>query len=305
MKIRLMLSSIWSLMIILAPCVFADDWIQTIERFANGHINWTRGILSTVGVVYLAGHDCNDAIVRAIARESAHQNMLTLVEQLRIDDTTKISSFVRKSPFNRSKIEEMVENARLVGWECIAHDMLTTTLELNLRGGFTQFVLPAEFRQVEGVKPVIAGMKGSPGAAETQDFGHSKEGGCYTGLIVDARGINSKTALAPRIFDEHDREIYGSAFVSREFAVQQGICGYVNDLHTAVNANRVAGNPMLVKALRSRNPGSTDIVISNTEAARIRRTSDHLSFLRQCRVIVVVNPFPSSGKRSEPLDETN
>lgn len=293
MKIRLLHSFLWVLLIIIAGSASADDWAQTIERFDAGHINWTKGTLVATGEARLAGTMCEDKIIAAIAREKAHQQMLAMVDQLRIDATTRVWAFVSQDPLNHSKIVEMVENARCIRQLCLADDRQTITLELSLRGGFAQFVLPAEFKQVEGVKSVSAGK---PVASQKSPLGGSTlargQSAGYTGLIVDARNIDATPALAPRIFDEHGRMVYGSAFVSREFAVQQGVCGYTSDPETARHDSRIAGNPLMVKALRSTDPGSADMVISNAEAARIRRTSDHLWFLRQCRVLIIVDPMP-------------
>ena len=41
--------------------------------------------------------------------------------------------------------------------------------------------------------------------------------------IIDAKGLNAKPAMSPKVVDENGQEVYGSAYVSREFAVQQGM----------------------------------------------------------------------------------
>ena len=111
----------------------------------------------------------------------------------------------------------------------------------------------------------------------------------YTGLIVDARGIGAKPAMVPVLVDENGKEVYGSAFVSREYAVQQGVCQYLRILGDAANLVRVAPKPLWVKGLRTSNSAACDIVISNADASRLRGTSSHLSFLKQCRVIILMD----------------
>jgi hypothetical protein len=107
--------------------------------------------------------------------------------------------------------------------------------------------------------------------------------------VVDARGTKFKPALAPVIMDENGKEVYGGAFVSREFAVQKGMCKYVRDIKTARTDASVAQNPLTVKGLRIDNGVLSNIVISNADAAKIRSASEHLSFLKQCRVVIVMD----------------
>jgi hypothetical protein len=108
-------------------------------------------------------------------------------------------------------------------------------------------------------------------------------------MVIDARGINTRPAMAPKILNENGEEVYGSAYVSREFAVQQGMSGYAKDLTAAQSNPRVTNSPLTVKGLRTEGHGRSDIVISNADASRLRSASEHLSFLKKCRVMIVVD----------------
>ena len=94
--------------------------------------------------------------------------------------------------------------------------------------------------------------------------------------------------MAPRILNEKGEQVYGAAYVSREFAVQNGVCGYMKSLSAALKSERVMDNPLTVKGLRTNGPAVSDIVISNTDASRIRGSSENLTFLKKCRVMVVL-----------------
>ena len=98
-----------------------------------------------------------------------------------------------------------------------------------------------------------------------------------------------RPAMAPKVLDEKGQEVYGSAFVSREFAVQQGMSGYARDLTAAQSNTRVTNNPLTVKGLRTEGSGRSDIVIRSADAASLRGASEHLSFLKKCRVMIVVD----------------
>ena len=102
----------------------------------------------------------------------------------------------------------------------------------------------------------------------------------YTGLIVDARGTGAKPAMVPLLVDESGKEVYGSVFVSREYAVQQGVCMYAGDLTNSEQHPRVGPKPLVVKGLRTFGGRNCDIVISNADAAKLMDVSANLSFLK-------------------------
>jgi hypothetical protein len=95
--------------------------------------------------------------------------------------------------------------------------------------------------------------------------------------------------MAPKILDENGKEIYGSAMVDREYAVQQGMVGYAKDLSAAQANSRVTDRPIIVKALRTSGPAKCDVVVSNSDAAKLAAAGENLSFLQKCRVMVVLD----------------
>jgi hypothetical protein len=47
---------------------------------------------------------------------------------------------------------------------------------------------------------------------------------------------------------------------------------------------------LIVKALKVLWPGRCDFIISNADAAKLKSASEHLKFLKECRVIIVLDP---------------
>ena len=110
----------------------------------------------------------------------------------------------------------------------------------------------------------------------------------HTGLIFDARSSSFLPSASVKILDEDGREVYGSAYVSKEWAEKQGIVGYAKTLEDAKANQRVAGNPMVIKAMKATGPNGKDLVISNEDARKIRDLSKNLNFLDKAKVMVVV-----------------
>lgn len=250
---------------------------DVIEQKAKGCINWSKGIVQAKGIGTLSKKLHGDANDSSTALEDAKldacQKIFEVVKGIRIDGTTVVGDYAAENNVIISKIEGIVKNAEVVKKEYFSDGTVEVTMEMNFKGGFAQLVLPGEIRPLESIRP-MAPVKNSSSV--------------FTGLVVDARGLGSKPVMSPKILDETGQEVYGSAFVSREYAVQQGMSGYSKDLTAAKSNQRVAGNPLTVKGLRIEGNGRSDIVISNSDASRLRSAAEHLSFMRKCRVIIVV-----------------
>ena len=110
----------------------------------------------------------------------------------------------------------------------------------------------------------------------------------YTGLIFDAQSSSFIPSASVKILDEDGREVYGSAYVSKEWAEKQGIVGYAKTVDDAKANQRVAGTPLVVKAMKATGPNNKDLVISNGDARKVRDLSKNINFLDKAKVMVVV-----------------
>lgn len=131
-------------------------------------------------------------------------------------------------------------------------------------------------RELEGPRQRVAGSPLASGQA-------------FSGLVIDARGTGVKPAMSPKVFDPQGREVYGSAYVSREFAVSQGMVGYVKSMESARGNDRVKGNPAVIKAVEAKGANQADLVISQADADTLRAISQQQTFLREARVVIVLD----------------
>lgn len=109
-----------------------------------------------------------------------------------------------------------------------------------------------------------------------------------TGIIFDAGHLSFVPSASPKVLDEDGREVYGSAYVAKEWAEKQGIVGYARSVEDAKENPRVAGNPLVVKALKVSGPNNGDLVLSGEDARKIRELAKHLNFLDHSKVMIVV-----------------
>lgn len=264
-----------------------------IEKRPLGTINWSHGVIQAEGVKAPADKSLGKAIDRvevlAAAKDAARRNLLGMVKELRVNSSLIIGNVFAGNNVVLNKIKELANEAPVVKKAYLSDGTVQVTVEMNIRGGFSQLVLPDEIKQIQSIKTVSPG-KNVPGSASVSGrvAGPVSTPNGYTGLVVDARGIELNPTMYPKIYDESGKEVYGSAFASREFAVQQGMIQYGKGLEASMHLKRVADQPLIVKGLRATQPGHTDLIISNADAAKIRRSSEHLSFLKRCRVLIVV-----------------
>ena len=266
-------------LLIISPVGYGNEYRDqdVVEQKTKGVINWSRGVIQAKGIGVLPDKIPNRVQARSSALKDATldacRKILEVAKGIRIDGATVVGDYAGKNDIIMSKIESMVNSADVVKKEYFSDGTVEVTMEMNLRGGFAQLVLPGEIKPLESIR-TMAPVNISPSV--------------FTGLVIDTRGLGIKPVMAPKILDENAREVYGSAFVSREYAVQQGMSGYSKDLAAAQSNQRVADNPLTVKGLRIEGVEHSDVVISNADARRLRSASENLSFMKKCRVIIVV-----------------
>ena len=301
----------WTLLtLMIAPVLgLGAEWHELVEQMGVGSVNWTQGIMQAKGIgappEKYYGKPQAGPMALSAARLDAMRNLLEVVQGIRIGSSTLVRDFVTESDEIRFNVEGMVKSAQIVKQEYLSDGTVEITMQMSLNGGFAQLVLPSEIKQVEPIKPVLPQppIPKPPVPPPVQSLPpvvtpttpppvhplHQPTSEMFTGVVVDARGLSARPAMAPIILDENGREVYGSAFVSREFAVQQGMSGYAKDLASAQHNPRVTNNPLTVKGLKTEGPGKSDIVIGASDASQLRSASENLSFLKKCRVMIVVD----------------
>ena len=249
-----------------------------VEHKEKGSINWTRGVIQAKGTgtppKEVSGNTDFRKEALIDAELDASSKIFEIAKEVRIDGTTVVGTASLGDDAILSKIENMAKNAKVIKKEYLTDGTVKIGMEMNLRGGFAQLVLPKDIKPLDSITPVTERKRSQQ---------------IFTGLVVDARGLGVRPVMVPKIIDENHQEVYGSAYVSREYAVQRGMSGYGKDLEKIVHNRRVADHPLIVKGLRTVGSGHSEIVISNADASKLRSTSESLSLLKKCRVVIVVD----------------
>lgn len=267
--------------------VAARDLIEPVNPHAR--INWSRAV-----VIADESHPGSNRPKQRNAKADATQpspDLFQAVEQVRIDASRLVKDLVKNSDMVRAQLDGMLRNPQIVRREYLSDGTVRARLAFSLTGGLAQLALPQSIKPVPQIKtcaPISDASKPAIGAAAP--FAGTT---VFTGLILDARGLDGFAALVPVVVTESGDEIYGPAVVSREYAVQRGMAAFVPDLETARTSPRVTNHPMIVRGLRTLKGSGCTFVISDADGAMVRGASESLSFLKQCKVIIVLDPIRS------------
>jgi hypothetical protein len=245
---------------------------ETISQ--NGAVDWSNKVIQAKGIAIQGGVGGRAGQIRAAELDALRQ-ILETVKGMRLNSETTVENFMLTSDVITTKVHGIARNFQRVGDPVYMSDgSIEVTVEMNLLGS-------GQFFDV--VMPIAMGG-GMPFYSGTVN-----DNSVYTGLVLDARGLGLRPAIAPRVVSEDDDEIYGSRFVDREWAIKNGMTGYAKDIESAKKDERVGGNPMVVKAVKVSGPNRTDVVISEDDARRLHAVTRNFSFLKECRVIILVD----------------
>ncbi|OQX95600.1 hypothetical protein B6I21_04605 [candidate division KSB1 bacterium 4572_119] len=272
----------------------------------NQSVNWTTQTVQATGIgasnPNLPAAAARASAIRA-AKLDALRNMLETIKGMYLNSETTVRNAMVESDVIRTQVEGIAQGFRITdGPRYLSDGSVEVVVEMPITGQLADAVLPGQFGggqlQPGGQmlcptcgQPWPAGKPVPPGMNLQQTGGTmpANANAVFTGLIVDCKGLGIRPAMAPKIVDENGNEVYGSKYVSRQWAVEIGMVGYDKDLNRARRNDRVTANPLVIKGLRASGQNKTDVVISAADAAQLHQAAANQNFLDKCKVMFIVN----------------
>jgi len=250
-----------------------------ISQYENGHINWTTGEIVATGKASPKGNkEFSNESVPGSARTDANRHIISILKQIKINDTLTIEKYASKNDIILAGIEKTARDAEVIRQFYTSDLAVEIMVKTSILGGFLQLVLPDNIRQIPVISP------------ELRREPIEEDGFILTGMIIDARGLDIEPVLNPVIISEQGHAVYSGEFISREFAVKNGICKYTCNLNDAMIDRRIGKSPLVFKALRKEGEKNPAIVISTSNYLLLEKTTERHTFLKECRVIIVKDP---------------
>ncbi len=275
------------------PAKILDD-CTVMEN--NGCIDWANGVVYATGMGVPNPKFPTQAQRKysayAAAKIVAMRNLLQMIEGINISSSRTVKAGMLESDVIHTQISGKLRHVQEAGKPRFMDDgSIWVTMKMYLRDIMSILVNNREVNLQESASSAgnsTSRQTGPPlpakGPHTTANSGSSDV--VYSGLVIDARGTGITPALSPKIYDANGREVYGSAAVSRDFALKHGIAGYVKDINSAKSNNRVEGEPLIIKADLVSGK-SSDLSISDKNAKLLRKLEDSQTFLQEGRVIII------------------
>lgn len=250
----------------------------------NGMVDWSNGVIRAVGLGVPSAKAKSPAHAVAMAKRAgrivAYRNLLEIVEGLHVDSHTLVINFMLADDTIKTKVQGIIRGARVIEEKALTNGVYEVTVEMKLAGPFQKTILPPREREPE----LLTFTKSSV----STDIADSPKALVYTGLIVDAQGLDVKQTMSPRLIMEDGRVVYGAEWVDPEVSQHRTVVGYIKGIPNAKTHERVIAVPLVVKALRVDANNPSDIVINDADAQTLHLTPEHIAFLRKAKVLVVL-----------------
>jgi hypothetical protein len=251
--------------------VYGGTYTQTSEQ---GRVDWTNGMVEASATGTPPAQALSPAQGRALAETEAEtlarRVLIGLLESIRVDSKSTVKEALDHQGARQDLVAAILRDSYVVEKSVLAGGTVRVIVAIKLNGSFADLVLPKTIVSIKTVEQ-------SPKKEEQ-----------FTGLIIDCRGIALSPAMVPVILGEDGQVVYGTAYVSRDHAREEGMAAYARGLAKARDNPRVGPKPLIVKGLRTVKARSSDIVISNADAGKIKGAGSNISFLHRGRVLFVV-----------------
>lgn len=250
-----------------------------LTRMGQAQVNWSTGMVRAFGKAVPADRKkaSTPDYILSVARSNAGKHLIYILTHLELTAGRRVKDVVAGDDHLLAGIEKIALDAPIVHQLYTSDKTMSVVLETSLYGGYLQSVLPEEISQIPVIN--VSGPVVDPSSPSR-----------FTGMVIDARAIGFEPVLYPRVISELGSDIYSAVMVSREFAVQNGVCGYACLPDPELIRERAGDNPVRVKGLRKEGPGNAAIVISRSDGERIEKIRERHRFMRRCRVMILVDP---------------
>jgi len=263
--------TVGTLLLSLQSWACADTYTQSFER---GRVDWTNGIVEVWAGAAPPAHVLNPAQGRALAEAEAEalarDALIGLLQSIRIDSKSTVREALDREGARDDLVVAVLRNSHVAEKSILADGTVKVTVAIKLNGSFGDLVLPKTVVTIKSVEQ------------------SSKKEEQFTGLILDCRGIPLSPAMVPMIVGEDGQVVYGTAYVSRDHALEGGMAAYARGLAKARDNPRVGPKPLIVKGLRTVKGRSSDIVISNADAGKIKGSGSNINVFHRGRVLFVM-----------------
>lgn len=119
--------------------------------------------------------------------------------------------------------------------------------------------------------------------------------GAYTGLVIDARGLELNRGMSPRIYSESGLLLYTGTAAPVDFVVNEGVAAYGQELSAElmwrirVDSQYPFVAPLIINATEVVGSSRTSVTVSDEAAEKILDAVETFDFLAQFAVVFLID----------------
>ena len=239
-------------------------------------VNWEGQVLRATGAGAPDMKASSPAQARLGAERAAQmdafRNLLAQVRGIQVSAGKTVGDALSADEV-KAKVEGVIRGYKVVGKRYFSDGGVELDVEVPL-AAITAAVLDA-------TKPADAETAPKDEAAVALNTEGAKKN---TGLVVDARGLGVKPALAPRLLGPDGKALYGAEALSAEARQTSAVAAYMAGLDQAKKSVLVGDKPLVLKADKA---DGSDLVLSAEAVKQLAAINN--AFLAEGRVVIVTN----------------
>ncbi len=258
-------------------------------NISNG-VDWLHGADS---LIYAEGRGRSGgkgvSMARLAAITDAQRHLLGTIKGVQIDSETLMEDLIIEKDTVRAKINGLLRGAQIVEEYPIDNDEYVVKMAVPLygvNGSLASVVVPEIMdRGTPAPFPTVSSSAISQSEAQSIRSAH------YTGVIVNADGMEMSPTFSPVIYDTDGRAIYGVDNLQYDVVIEKGMVDYADNLSGARADGRAGNNPLVINAVEVRggqnSVNKVNAVVSVEDANKILLANEGNDMLDDTSVVFV------------------
>lgn len=279
MKVKIIFSLLIISLFFIINISFGFENFEVIEESKNGRINWTYKYYESTGSAYfdknILNFASNELITTQKAIEEGFKNLFNLIVYQIYDSKNNVLDLIKIDPDLQININNYVHNSK----------KSNIISKEDYRA--VNFQLPFLLKDYSIYEALNLKRDYFVQMRYNTNFIHTTK---FTGLVIDARGLNLKPSLKPRFLDEEREVFFNFDNVKWDYILKYGYVTYIYEHKALKNfAELIGNNPFFVAAMDSYGINNTDVIISKSSLQLLLGNKENYNIFYESRVIIIID----------------